>query len=103
MYKIYLKCTLKPHHQNDKKNHTCFFCHQTFLGDKHNNNVKLFGPFYLNENTGKILATQINTIHIGLKEIYIDINCLAENNDFIQMNKRDCIFNPLQPLLPSCE
>ena len=79
---------------NDKKNHTCFFCHQTFLGDKHNNNVKLFGPFYLNENTGKILATQINTIHIGLKEIYIDINCLAENNDFIQMNKRDCIFNP---------
>ena len=80
---------------NDKQLYTCFLCHQTFLGDKHNNNTKLFGPFYLNENTGKITANQPNNNHLTqVKEIYVDINCLAENNDFIQTNKRDCIFNP---------
>ena len=35
MYKIYLKCTLKPHHQNDKKNHTvrirCSSCEDTLF------------------------------------------------------------------------
>ena len=77
---------------NDNEIHICFFCHQNFLGDK-NENIKLFGPFYLNENTGKVSATQINT-HLEPKEIYIDINCLAENNDFSQTNKKDCIFNP---------
>ena len=78
---------------NDNEMHICFFCHQNFLGDK-NGNIKLFGPFYLNENTNKVLATRTINMHLELKEIYIDINCLAENNDFSQMNKRDCIFNP---------
>ena len=76
---------------NDNEIHMCFFCHQNFLGDK-NENIKLFGPFYLNENTGKVSATQINT-NLRLKEIYIDINCLAENNDYSQTNNRDNIFN----------
>ena len=78
---------------NDNQMHICFFCHQTFLGNK-NSNIKLFGPFYLNENTNKVLVAQMTNIHLQLKEIYIDLNCLAENNDFSQMNKRDCIFNP---------
>ena len=77
---------------NDNETHICFFCHQNFMGDKQAS-TKIFGPFYLNENTGKVSASQINN-HMSLKEIYIDINCLAENNDFSQTNKRDCIFNP---------
>ena len=77
---------------NDSEIHNCFFCHQNFLGDKESN-IKIFGPFYFNENNGKILTSQTN-MHMDLKEIYIDINCLAENNDFSQTNKRDCIFNP---------
>lgn len=77
---------------NDNQWHTCFFCHQTFLGKKEES-TKVFGPFYLNENTGKILSAQPSS-NPGLKEIYIDLNCLAENNDFIQASKRDCIFNP---------
>ena len=81
---------------NDNEIHNCFFCHQNFLGDK-DSSIKIFGPFYLNENTGKILTSQ-NNLHLDLKEIYIDINCLAENNDFTQTNKRDCIFNPISSI-----
>ena len=77
---------------DDNDLHTCFFCHQLFLGDREED-IKVFGPFYLNENSGKVLSSQIFT-HITLKEIYIDLNCLAEDNDFIQTNKKDCIFNP---------
>ena len=77
---------------NDNQLHTCFFCHQIFIGKKEES-TKVFGPFYLNENTGKILSAQTNS-NTGLKEIYVDLNCLAENNDFIQASKRDCIFNP---------
>jgi hypothetical protein len=77
---------------NDNQLHTCFFCHQIFIGKKEES-TKVFGPFYLNENTGKIFSAQTNS-SAGLKEIYVDLNCLAENNDFIQASKRDCIFNP---------
>ena len=77
---------------NDNQLHTCFFCHQIFIGKKEES-TKVFGPFYLNENTGKVLSAQTNSSQ-GLKEIYVDLKCLAENNDFIQASKRDCIFNP---------
>ena len=68
---------------NDKLPHQCYFCRQTFQGDKHSL-IKLFGPFYFNEITGKVSETKKSTrTNITLKqEIYIDFNCLEKNNDF---------------------
>ena len=80
---------------NDNLSHQCHFCLQTFLGDKHAP-ITLFGPFYYNENSKKASFEKINTNpnNSEEKEIYIDINCLAKNNDFSQTTKRGGTYNP---------
>lgn len=55
----------------------CYFCKFT--------SKKLLGPFYLSSsNTISYKATNSP----GEIEIYIDLNCLLSNNDFIQMNNK---------------
>ena len=80
---------------NDNISHTCYFCHQIFKGDKHSS-VKLFGPFYYNESSGKVSPTKLSTNpnNTTEKEIYIDINCFAKDNDLVQTTKKNGIFNP---------
>ena len=79
---------------NDKLPHQCYFCRQTFQGDRHSL-IKLFGPFYFNEITGKVSETKksTNPNNTSEKEIYIDFNCLAKNNDFSQTTRKDT-YNP---------
>ena len=64
---------------NDHLQHKCYFCHQVYLGDK-NSSSKLFGPFYYNKTTGKILPNKSDN-NSEEKEIYIDIDCFPENNN----------------------
>ena len=66
-----------------------------FNGDKHSS-IKLFGPFYYNELTGKVSPNKLSTNpnNTTEKEIYIDFNCFAQNNDFVSTTKRENIFNP---------
>ena len=81
---------------NDNLSHPCYFCNQIFIGDKHSK-VKLFGPFYYNETTFKVSPTKLSTNpnSTNEKEIYVDINCFLENNDFTHTTKKENIFNPL--------
>ena len=81
---------------NDNLSHPCYFCNQIFTGDKHSK-TKLFGPFYYNELTSKVSPTKLSTNpnNTNEKEIYFDINCFLENNDFTQMTKKEKVFNPL--------
>ena len=97
---------------NDHLPHTCYFCHQTFTGDKHSS-IKIFGPFYYNETTGKISPNKLNENNeknekeikenkeevkekegekIKEKEIYVDINCFIDNSNNKDVNY---VFNPL--------
>ena len=80
---------------NDQLEHVCYFCHQSFKGDKHSSN-KIFGPFYYNEFSGKVSATKLftNPNNTSEKEIYIDFNCFAIDNDLVQITKKEGIFNP---------
>ena len=80
---------------NDNLHHQCYFCRQNFLGDKHSS-IKLFGPFYFNEITGKVSPEKLSTNpnNTSEKEIYVDINCLAKNNDFSQTTKKEGTFIP---------
>jgi len=78
---------------NDNQLHPCFFCKESFMADKEEN-TKIYGPFYLNESTGKIISSDANSTK-GLKEIYVDINCLTENNDF----KKDDPINSIEEVI----
>ena len=82
---------------NDHIQHPCYFCRQIFEGNKEDkNSVKIFGPFYYNENTGKVSPVKLNNNpnNTSEKEIYIDFNCFAQNNDFVYTTKKYNIFNP---------
>ena len=83
---------------NDHIQHPCYFCRQIFEGNKEDkNSVKIFGPFYYNENTGKVSPVKLNNNpnNTSEKEIYIDFNCFAQNNDFVYTTKKYNIFNPI--------
>ena len=77
---------------DDKLQHPCYFCHQTFLGDKHAE-TKLFGPFYYNEITAKVSINRSNPNNNIEEEIYTDMKCIAVNNEFTQTTRKENTFN----------